>query len=401
MIGVEPREVPISPGCPDVEDRAMTNESTTPPHDDEHIDHDPNDDHINDDHIADDPNEDDHSPEEEVADDQGEHRSPPPPPPSAPTGPPTPPPAAPPIRRLVRDPYTRLGGVASGIGHYTGLDTSIVRILFIITTFTGGFGLLVYLLAWLVIPRADYWPPAARPVSFREMSGRDLGIGLALIGLLVAVGFGASGATGGFLVPLALVAGGVWLLVQPPSTPVAASADGRGPIPVVEVQHTVGAPVPPPKRRRGRWLIALAVIGALLMAMLIPLFIVLGLAFGSIGDTTQIRPTTVEEIPGFFSDDVDHLEIDLSALDAEDFASGAEPVVIDADVGLGSILVVVPDDIGVSIDSSVGFGSISVFGDKVDGPDSTFDSTASSRNGSVDVELILDVDLGEIEVERP
>jgi phage shock protein PspC (stress-responsive transcriptional regulator) len=414
MIGVEPREVPISPRCLDVEDRDMTNESPTSPLPDD-SEHDPD----NEERVAetDDPTTDrvdelseqiaaepfaDGSPDHTDADLHDQGRPPPPPPPPPPPSAPGGPPYQPPVRRLVRDPYTRLGGVASGISHYTGLDTSIIRILFIVTTLTGGFGLLVYLLAWLVIPRADYWPPATAPVSYRNMSGRDLGIGLALVGLLIAVGFGASGATGGILVPLVLVAGGVWLLAQPPSTPIPATADGGSAAPFVAGHSPIGAPVPPPKRRPGRWLIALAAVGALLALLMIPVLIVLGLAFGSLGDTTRFTPTTVEEIPTFFSDDVDRLEIDLSQLDADDFASETMPVEISADIDLGSILVIVPDDISVSVDSNVDLGSISVFGKSVDGIDNTYSSGGPGSGATaVDLDLRLEIDVGEITVERP
>ncbi|MFK7917783.1 MAG: PspC domain-containing protein [Ilumatobacter sp.] len=313
----------------------------------------------------------------------------------------------PPVRRLVRDPYTRLGGVASGLSHYSGIDTSIIRILFIITTFTGGFGLLVYLLAWLVIPRADHWPPATSLVSYRNMSGRDLGIGLAVVGLMVAVGFGASGTTGAVLVPLALVAGGVWLLIQPPSAPVPAGANGSAPPPAaapvfVAASGPVGAPVPPPKRRRWRWLIVLGALASVFLLLMIPVLIVLALAFGSFGDTTRFTPATVEEIPTFFSDDVDRLVIDLSRLDATDFDAETEPIEIDAELDLGSITVIVPDDISVSVDSNVDLGAVTVFGESTDGFDSTiFLNRSNDDDTTVDLDLKLDIDIGEISVERP
>lgn len=407
MLGVGPREVPIPTRRPGVEDRDMTNETPLPPSpDDSNSDADvpetPNlregEGELDDASEALDATSDtfDADPAREFDDEQ-----PPPPPP------PTPPHVAyqPPVRRLVRDPYTRLGGVASGIGHYTGIDTSIIRILFILTTFTGGFGLLVYLLAWLVIPRADHWPPATAPVSYRNMSGRDLGIGLALVGLMVAVGFGASGTTGAVLVPLALVAGGVWLLVQPPSAPVPASAGGvpssASPTPgFVANPGPIGAPVPPPKRRRSRWLIAFGVLTSLFVLVMIPILVVLALAFGSFGDTTRFTPTTVDEIPTFYSDEVDRLEIDLSDLDAADFDSEAGPVEISADLDLGSITVIVPEDISVSVDSAVDLGSITVFGESVDGFDSTV-SSGGANSANVDIDLQLDIDIGEITVKRP
>jgi phage shock protein PspC (stress-responsive transcriptional regulator) len=48
-----------------------------------------------------------------------------------------------------------LGGVASGIAAYFGVDTLWIRLGFILSTFvTGGFGVFVYIALWLVAPRA-------------------------------------------------------------------------------------------------------------------------------------------------------------------------------------------------------------------------------------------------------
>jgi len=49
-----------------------------------------------------------------------------------------------------------LGGVCSGLANYMNVDPAIVRILFAIITFGGfGFGVLVYLLLWIVLPSRD------------------------------------------------------------------------------------------------------------------------------------------------------------------------------------------------------------------------------------------------------
>jgi len=57
-------------------------------------------------------------------------------------------------RRLYRDPDDRIiGGVSSGLGAYLGIDPVIVRILFVIFFFIG-FGLLVYIILWIVVPEA-------------------------------------------------------------------------------------------------------------------------------------------------------------------------------------------------------------------------------------------------------
>lgn len=57
-------------------------------------------------------------------------------------------------RRLYRDTNDKfLGGVCSGIANYLNLDPTIVRILFAIITFGGfGFGILLYIILWIVLP---------------------------------------------------------------------------------------------------------------------------------------------------------------------------------------------------------------------------------------------------------
>jgi phage shock protein PspC (stress-responsive transcriptional regulator) len=59
--------------------------------------------------------------------------------------------------RLYRDSSDKiLGGVCSGLANYMNVDPAIVRILFAIVTFGGfGFGVIVYLLLWIVLPARD------------------------------------------------------------------------------------------------------------------------------------------------------------------------------------------------------------------------------------------------------
>jgi phage shock protein PspC (stress-responsive transcriptional regulator) len=59
--------------------------------------------------------------------------------------------------RLYRDSGDKiLGGVCSGLANYMNVDPAIIRILFAIITFGGfGFGVIVYLLLWIVLPSRD------------------------------------------------------------------------------------------------------------------------------------------------------------------------------------------------------------------------------------------------------
>lgn len=58
-------------------------------------------------------------------------------------------------KKLYRDSETKvLGGVSSGIAAYFGVDVVVVRILFLISFFFFGTGILLYIILWVVLPEA-------------------------------------------------------------------------------------------------------------------------------------------------------------------------------------------------------------------------------------------------------
>ena len=58
-------------------------------------------------------------------------------------------------KRLYRDTENAtLGGVCSGLSHYFNIDVTVVRVLFVVFAFIGGFSLLVYVLMLLLVPEA-------------------------------------------------------------------------------------------------------------------------------------------------------------------------------------------------------------------------------------------------------
>src|SRR5690242_15243747 len=68
-----------------------------------------------------------------------------------PADPQTPPPSQ--ARVLRRSTTDRVGaGVAGGLGAYFGVDPVLFRVLFAVSAFFGGAGVIAYLLAWAVIP---------------------------------------------------------------------------------------------------------------------------------------------------------------------------------------------------------------------------------------------------------
>lgn len=57
------------------------------------------------------------------------------------------------MKRVYRSGKDRiLGGVCGGLGEYFDIDPTIVRLLWIIFGLTGA-GVLVYFIAWFIIPR--------------------------------------------------------------------------------------------------------------------------------------------------------------------------------------------------------------------------------------------------------
>ncbi len=57
-------------------------------------------------------------------------------------------------RRLYRSGNDKiLGGVCGGIAEYLGVDPVIIRLLWIVGTFAWGFGIILYIFCWIVIPR--------------------------------------------------------------------------------------------------------------------------------------------------------------------------------------------------------------------------------------------------------
>ena len=45
-----------------------------------------------------------------------------------------------------------LAGVCAGLGSYFGIDYTLVRLIFVVASFFGGAGALVYVVAWAVVP---------------------------------------------------------------------------------------------------------------------------------------------------------------------------------------------------------------------------------------------------------
>lgn len=107
-----------------------------------------------------------------------------------------------------------VAGVCGGLGVYFGVDALWFRLAVVALTFGGGSGLLLYLIAWVVIPEADEQDEAV------DSALDGVGANSVVAGaVLVALGFVALvGHTlpmiGGFVWHLALIVIGVGLIAQ-------------------------------------------------------------------------------------------------------------------------------------------------------------------------------------------
>ena len=48
-----------------------------------------------------------------------------------------------------------LGGICGGLGKFTGLESWVWRLLFVLFTFYFGFGLVAYVIAWIFVPEEE------------------------------------------------------------------------------------------------------------------------------------------------------------------------------------------------------------------------------------------------------
>jgi phage shock protein C len=124
--------------------------------------------------------------------------------------------------RLVRTQNDRMiGGVCGGLGRYLNLDSTLVRLAFVLFTLAGGAGVLIYLILLIVMP-LDTAPGNAVNYTAADDGERQrrtsmlVGGGFVLVGLWYLLGHVPALAwlSLGNLWPLLLIAVGVWIIVN-------------------------------------------------------------------------------------------------------------------------------------------------------------------------------------------
>ena len=121
----------------------------------------------------------------------------------------------------------KIAGVCAGLGEYFDLDPVLFRLLFVVSVFFGGVGLLVYVLMWIMVPEqpgAEAPQPSTRhrlhlSSADRKIAGVCGGLGewLDIDPVFIRVAFVLLALAGGFGVLLYIL---FWLIApRAPAAP--------------------------------------------------------------------------------------------------------------------------------------------------------------------------------------
>ncbi len=113
---------------------------------------------------------------------------------------------------------------------------------------------------------------------------------------------------------------------------------------------------------------------------------------GGIGDATEEPQSRLDLEP--YRQGIGKLTVDLTQPGLE-----LDEEVVEASVGIGELLVLVPLDTDVTVDAHVGVGNAQVLGEEENGVDVDLD-TISGTSGSQEVTLDLEVGIGDLRVQR-
>lgn len=142
--------------------------------------------------------------------------------------------------------------------------------------------------------------------------------------------------------------------------------------------------------------------GLIATGIVLTVVLALGLAVdfpisGGVGERRE-GPRTSAELREGYRLGVGQLTVDLTDLSQGEL-SGRAPVRMRARVGIGQLVVVVPEEMPVRVEARAGIGNVQLFG--VEGSGLDVQRTVGPGTGETPVvELVLSVGLGQVEVRR-
>ena len=344
------------------------------------------------------------------------------------------------IRRTTGD--KRVAGVAGGLARHLDIDPLIVRVAFVVLTFFGGAGLLLYIACWLLLPEdGSDWGRV--PLDRRSRTVALILVGLLVVVILAGHTWWGSGYPWGLLI----VAGIVALIatafprrnrtpgpVEGPTPPADGVPDNTQTFVTPPVYVEQPRPVNPRKKGPILFWFALAVmavgLGVLgvvdlagasvapsaypaLALALSGVFLLIGAFWGragglilvgllaagatvgaTVGDrwdphTTTVVPADAAQVQSSYSMDVGELVVDLSEVRDPQALDGREITVTG---NVGHLDIRVPADVTVVANTHVtGIGGINAFDRDGGGVDTQLTATRSGGSGAP--RLIIDADL--------
>jgi phage shock protein PspC (stress-responsive transcriptional regulator) len=351
-------------------------------------------------------------------------------------------------RRLVRvDDGRWLGGVSAGLGRYFDVNPLVYRIAFVALAFVGGTGLLLYLAAWLVIPAEDREESIAVEALrlHRDRPWLLLGVALLFFGALLALSEARVWPGLGNVWLAALLGGAALVWWHVSGTRDRTHSTTSVPQPAMGEQAPAAArPAPPPRKPSlfapvlgtllgaaglfgllavldvydvdvatvlavavvgvgaavvagavlGRRVGALVLLGLLLLACFgVAAALPVSLSAG-IGDRNEVAfdQSMVERQ---YELGIGDLTVDLSRVDLQ------RPTRVEADLGMGHLLVRVPPDVAVDVDAHTAAGDVQVFGIHDEGAGADVDRFFPGATADAPVLMLeADVGLGDLVIER-
>jgi len=350
-----------------------------------------------------------------------------------------------------------LGGVATGLADYFQLAPWLIRLAFVVLTFFGGLGVLLYLAGWLVIPAAGADESIAENWLQGMGSGRSwIGaalIALAAIWLLTSLDIARSGlawAVALLILGVLLYRGevprdqsasdGAILTEDLLAEPAAPLTPGT-PAP----RQTRSRRQPRPRRPRppsmlGRYTLAAGLIGVGILALLdnagvlfpdarhylaLSLAIIgAGLLLGSVWGRSRLlivagifiaflmgvatignavdafsdevrtyAPVSFDEVATNYTMDSGTLIIDLTGVDWQNREIG-----INADLGAGQLEIQLPVDVTTTVNARAGVGQIDVLGRTSEGLGVGRSVTVEGPAGAGDITMTVRVGAGQVTV---
>lgn len=266
-------------------------------------------------------------------------------------------PDAPAPKRLVRTTDDRvIAGVAGGLGRYFGADPVLFRIAFVALALIGGAGLLVYLVAWLLVPDERSGRAADARFVVRR-AGLFLGV-VAICALVFAGGFWAAAAGGGVVTAVLVIVAGAALVF--------------------------GA-----LRGGMRWLIAPALSLGIAVALVSAADVDV---HGGVGQR-EYRPDSVSAVRDSYRLGMGQLVVDLRGVK---LPPGDRPMHVR--LGVGDARIVVPEDVCVVTRAQIGMGGVDLFDTGHGGLDVDWEDAPRAPSGTARLVVDADIGIGALEV---